>query len=189
MSNIYLVTPSKTKWSVTLDQLNDIKNVDLIVIVEWTPYFKLIKSNIPVFCLEDHLSLANNKDGLILANIIINDVKTSGLIQFDRIKFILNSFDYHDRVPFKIQDKIITKDNTFPSNIIETYAYCVGATPYIFKRDNIYVISHENKISTRLYLSKGIFNRSFKVDYNYTDKLLDIIDDIKEFRFLLPYKD
>lgn len=39
MNKVYIITDQATDRSLTLDQLNDIKDVDVIIIMERTPYF------------------------------------------------------------------------------------------------------------------------------------------------------
>ena len=198
MNKVYIITNQATDRSLTLDQLNDIKDVDVVIIMERTPYFNLFKQRFLVFCMEDHFLIPNVKS-LIMARLIAEYIKITKITTQEELNtkvvdFIQTQPKYKYYSLKETENPIEIKENSYPSNVIETYAYYTKSIVYIVEHDGYYLIcpkgqTIEKRENIRLFLSKGIFNRNFKVDYKYTDKLLRIIDKIKEVRFLAPHKD
>lgn len=199
MKKVYIITDQATDRSSTLDQLNDIKDIDVIIIIERTPYFNLFKQRFLVFCMEDHFLIPNVKS-LIMARFIAEFIKITNITTQEELNskvvdFIKTQPKYYNLYYLEeTKNPIKIKECSYPSDILETYAYYTKSIVYIVKHNDYYLIYPEGQTvekgeKIRLFLSKGIFNRRFKVDYKYTDKLLRIIDNIKEVRFLAPHKD
>lgn len=192
MENVFFVAD--------IGKLKELGKIDVAVIIEKTPFFNLLKRDFLIFCLEDHLSFLDigNKT---LIKYIVNYIKSIKVTTQEELDILILSHLRSTRIyekcyyiPSETKDSLDLLECSYPSNILEVYAYYTQSIIYLEGNKNGTIVITNNPLpsSTRVYLSKAIFNKSFKVDYKYTDKLLSIISQIDQtgmFCFGAPHKD
>jgi hypothetical protein len=186
MENVFLIS--------NIAQLKELGKIDVAIIIERTPFFNLIKPDFLVFCLEDHVSFLEGDNRTLIQYIIryIKTIKVTTQEELDTsVLRYLKSCHIHEkyyRLPYETKESLDLFECGYPSDILEVYAYHTKSIVYLEKYNNTIIITNK-PTPMRLYLSRPIFNKSFKVDYKYTDNLLSIIDQTGLFYFDGPHKD